>query len=305
MATQIGVSQQVFPVKDLISGPLEAIVEAHALLSQSTLQFISDFGLEPASSEKTAATSAQSPQAAKLRMVEFTYVHPVPDPSNPGNVIDTPVQVKVPLLAMVSLPNLKISEATLDFNIKVVGFSKVTEEERISRLQKAKPPFQVYGVYGPRAQVPEKAEQEPSTLAISIKITKEQVPDAANRILGLVQDAIISRPIKEEAPKAYLFSWDDIPGKDDGRLLEYLEKMYGFDWVRTAKIEKFDDSQTKKIGTIKISTVTKSLWLRLNDEKTKVYLKSYDGTTDEFIAKNENGKLNIYPKTNDRLAKKS
>lgn len=203
MATQIGVSQQVFPVKDLISGPLEAIVEAHALLAQSTLQFISEFGLEPASSEKPAATAVQPSQApaAKLRMVEFTYVHPVPDPSNPGNVIDTPVQVKVPLLAMVSLPNLKISEATLDFNIKVVGFSKIPEEERISKLQRAKPPFQVYGVYASKTQVPEKAEQEPSTLAISIKITKDQVPDAANKILSLLQDAIISRPIKEKAPK--------------------------------------------------------------------------------------------------------
>ncbi len=87
----------------------------------------------------------------------------------------------------------------------------------------------------------------------------------------------------------YLFSWDNIPGNDNGRLIDFLKQNYGIDWVETAKIEKIDDGKT-----IILSTEKNSLYLKLNDEKTNVSLKIDDGRTYEFIAKMENGKLNIY-----------
>ncbi len=97
------------------------------------------------------------------------------------------------------------------------------------------------------------------------------------------------RIVKEELSEEYLFSWDKIPGNDNVRLIEFLKKNFGIDWVKTAKIEKIDDDRT-----IKISTEKKSLSLRFDDEKTKVSLKIDDGRTDEYIAKTENDKLNIY-----------
>jgi hypothetical protein len=86
----------------------------------------------------------------------------------------------------------------------------------------------------------------------------------------------------------FLFSWDNVPGKDNGKLLEYLEQKYGVDWVRTAKIEKTDNNE------IKIATEKNSLSLRLNNENTKVTLTINKVATDEFIVKKENSKLNIY-----------
>lgn len=43
----------------------------------------------------------------------------------------------------------------------------------------------------------------------------------------------------------YLFNWDNIPGKDEGKLIEHLEQKYGVDWVRTAKIEKSNDYEIR------------------------------------------------------------
>jgi hypothetical protein len=40
---------------------------------------------------------------------------------------------------------------------------------------------------------------------------------------------------------AYLFSWDEIPGKDSGRLIEFIEQNFGIDWIKTANIEKIDE----------------------------------------------------------------
>ena len=89
--------------------------------------------------------------------------------------------------------------------------------------------------------------------------------------------------------QSYLFSWDNIPGNDNGRLIDFLKQNYSIDWVETAKIEKIDDGKT-----IILSTEKNSLYLKLNDEKTNVSLKIDDGRTGEFTAKMENGKLNIY-----------
>jgi hypothetical protein len=86
----------------------------------------------------------------------------------------------------------------------------------------------------------------------------------------------------------FLFSWENVPGKDNGKLIEYLEKKYGVDWVRTAKIEKIDNNE------IKIATEKNFLSLKLNNENTKVTLTINKVKTDEFIVKKENSKLNIY-----------
>ena len=86
----------------------------------------------------------------------------------------------------------------------------------------------------------------------------------------------------------YFFSWDNIPGNDNGRLIEFLNRHFTIEWVKTAEIKKIDDGRA-----INVCTGENSLSLNLNDEKTKVYLKIDDGRTCEFIAKTENSKLNI------------
>jgi tetratricopeptide (TPR) repeat protein len=97
--------------------------------------------------------------------------------------------------------------------------------------------------------------------------------------------------------KNFLFSWGEIPGNDSGKLIDFLKQQYGIDWVNTAKIEKIDDDKT-----IKVSIGKNYLSLSLNDEKSKVSLKIDDSRTGDFIAKMENGKLNIYKNKEKELA---
>ncbi len=94
----------------------------------------------------------------------------------------------------------------------------------------------------------------------------------------------------EEIPEnEYLFSLDDVPGNDSGRLLEFLKHRYSIDWVETAEIDKIDDGRT-----IRVYNEVNFLSLKLNNEKTKINLKIDDGRTEEYNAKTENDKLNIY-----------
>ena len=85
-----------------------------------------------------------------------------------------------------------------------------------------------------------------------------------------------------------LFNWYDIPGEHDGRLIEFLKQKFCFPWIKTAKPEKIDNM------TIKASSEGRSICLTLNEDKTKVILKSDPDIIHELIAKMENDKLNIY-----------
>ena len=88
-----------------------------------------------------------------------------------------------------------------------------------------------------------------------------------------------------------MFSWDEIPGNDDERIIEYLKDELKIEWAKTENISKIDDGKT-----IIVSNKEKSISLKLNDEKTKINLKIDDVRADEFTVKTENGKLNIYEK---------
>ena len=91
----------------------------------------------------------------------------------------------------------------------------------------------------------------------------------------------------------YVFNWDEIPGEYDIRLKEFLNQIFGIDWVKTAKIEKIDDSKT-----IKVSTEKKFLLLKLCNEKKEVIVEIDDGRTDKLIARIENDVLKIYLRDN-------
>ena len=87
----------------------------------------------------------------------------------------------------------------------------------------------------------------------------------------------------------YLFCWDEIPGKNEDQLKEFLKKDFCMDWLENAKIEKIE-----KERTIKVSNSKNHLSLLLNNEKTAVILKIDDCKSCEFIARSEGSRLNIY-----------
>jgi hypothetical protein len=65
----------------------------------------------------------------------------------------------------------------------------------------------------------------------------------------------------------YLFSWDEIPGIDSCRLIEFLKQDLGIDWVKEEQLKKDEKSRTLTSWDGK-----KTISLILNDNKTKVNL---------------------------------
>ncbi len=88
---------------------------------------------------------------------------------------------------------------------------------------------------------------------------------------------------------SFLFCWDKIPGRDKEKLTEFLSTI-NIAWAKVAMVEKiYNDT------TIKVSTIDNWLYLRLNNEETKVNLNSNNGRTDEFtVRKSIDGLRNIH-----------
>ena len=88
-----------------------------------------------------------------------------------------------------------------------------------------------------------------------------------------------------------VFSWPRVPGTDERKLKDFLERFYDIDWVHTARVAKSEDGKT-----ISISKDDKTLSLTLNNDDSEVILKIDDIETDKnkFMAKEENGELKIY-----------
>ncbi|MCX9010442.1 MAG: hypothetical protein OIN66_04885 [Candidatus Methanoperedens sp.] len=99
----------------------------------------------------------------------------------------------------------------------------------------------------------------------------------------------------------YLFSWDQIPGNDNGKLIKFLSQEFGIDWLKTAKIERNDDGRTIIVSNYEDEN--KNISLRLNDEKNNVTIIIVDVKTDKFIVKMENKQLNIYRVTSNDVAR--
>lgn len=99
------VSSQVMELKDLISGPLVATVDADTISARRYLSYLCELAFE--------SYDHQTGKAGPLRMLEFTYQ----TSSMEGQHMQ---KVSIPMLTLVPLPLLQVQEADFDFDIQIV-----------------------------------------------------------------------------------------------------------------------------------------------------------------------------------------
>jgi len=83
--------------------------------------------------------------------------------------------------------------------------------------------------------------------------------------------------------------WDEIPGTDNGILIDFLEQKFGINWAKTAMIEKSEDGKT-----LKATAERNSFLIKINDKKSEALLEVNEVKINTLKAEAENGKLRIY-----------
>ena len=109
MAANIGAELQALPLEYMLGAPMTAVIKAQALAAQTTVDFIEKIGLE------------EDPNTGELslRTAEFSYIQPLPDPANPGAIIEQPATLRVPLLSMAPIPFIRVSDLNVSFEFKI------------------------------------------------------------------------------------------------------------------------------------------------------------------------------------------
>ncbi|HNX10189.1 MAG TPA: metallophosphoesterase family protein [Methanothrix sp.] len=90
---------------------------------------------------------------------------------------------------------------------------------------------------------------------------------------------------------SYLFSWDNIPGKDDHLLRDFIIKKFHADWIMKAGFNKSADAKT-----INSSYGNNTLSLKLNQVLKNATLQLDNGLSSELYANTINNSVKIYNK---------
>lgn len=99
------VSSQIMELKDLISGPLVATIDADTISTRRYLSYLYELAFE--SYDPTTG------KVGKLRSLEFNY-----RTSDSFGIHNQ--KVSIPLLTLVPLPLLQVKEADFDFDIQII-----------------------------------------------------------------------------------------------------------------------------------------------------------------------------------------
>lgn len=162
--------------KKMIGGPLQAAVDAQVASSLATVNFINSVGFVDVDGKKT------------LVMVDFT--HERNDVTDEGNELNKKIYVKVPLLAMLPIPSLRIEHVIVDFNAKLnsVESSSVSDAIGVDAEVKAgwgPVNFKVSASYQRKSVTGVEVKKE-FALNVNVKAVQDEMPGGLEKILGLL-----------------------------------------------------------------------------------------------------------------------
>ncbi len=136
-----------------------------------------------------------------------------------------------------------------------------------------------------------KFDFEDEWTADEVSITKKDISTRKHSILSNgAEFEIILRGSSIFSEGEFLFRWNEIPGNDSDRLIEFLIQNYDANWVTKDLVTKSDDK------TIVITDGKNSISLERIEEDSKMILTINKNRTDEFLLREEEEKRNIYKK---------
>ncbi|RMH33076.1 MAG: DUF2589 domain-containing protein [Nitrospirae bacterium] len=173
------------PLHDLLSAPLSAAIEAQVQTSLGLVSLIQDLGFDT------------SNQQQDVRTVEFRYARDGLDAEGRPAKIET--CLRIPLLAMIALPNLEIGSITVNVLAKTQT-GKASEQSPLLKLPntlKDRYPFLLSRPslrVAPTSRTLAKGAPQttrPYDLEISFNASSEEHPDGIQRVLTTISSLIM------------------------------------------------------------------------------------------------------------------
>jgi hypothetical protein len=166
------------PFRAMIGGPLQAAVDAQVASSLATIDFINRVGFKEAAGDGTR----------ELVMVDFSHTRK--DVDAEGKDTSQKVNVRVPLLAMLPIPSLRIEHVIVDFNVKLNSVESYQVSDKLGVEAEIKAgwgpvSFRVSGSYQRQSTTGVEVKKE-YMLSVNVKAVQDEIPAGLEKILGML-----------------------------------------------------------------------------------------------------------------------
>ena len=209
MPAAIGAELQQLPLGYLLGSPLKAAIEAQALAAKTTVDFIFNVGLEE---------DASNPGEYKIRTADFNFTQIITDPAYPGNVYDVYSSLSVPILSIVPVPFIRISDLSVSFEFKIRDVQTASSKFETTGSTGIKNTTEVNGKFGggllgffggPSGSMKNTTEVQlnasvtyqatnrqttdrSATFKMTMNAVQDVIPEGLSRVLNILNDAIKS-----------------------------------------------------------------------------------------------------------------
>jgi hypothetical protein len=216
MAELVNMSDQFkgLPMDSLIGGPLSAACDAQIKLANATADFIKVIGFMPPSKEKFE----KDPNAVgDTRTATFKFKRPVELPvaisppaevgklPQPPSIAEELVELEVPMLAIVQVPNLSITTVDVTFDMEVKSSFTSTEKAEAEAAMAADVTVG-WGIFKAKVHIQGKVSSHKENTRSSDNSAKYHVavhaedrgmPEGLARVIDILQTSIAPRKISE------------------------------------------------------------------------------------------------------------
>lgn len=195
--------------ESMLGGPLVAVVNAQAQSAMATVNFIKEVGFKKPSAEASAGgdTGTEEPIYVSFKypkeLSPFVPADPTTSPPTPAQaaVYETH-ELKVPILTMLPIPFIRIDTTTVDFNAKInsVEYRKTDTRLKVDASLEAKAGW-LWGSAKLKVSTSYQRNTQQGTsvnrtysMAVHIKAVQDEMPEGMERVLGILEGAISSKP---------------------------------------------------------------------------------------------------------------
>ena len=200
----------------MLGGPLIAVVNAQAQAAMTTVDFIKQVGFQPEPEDALDAPKTREPIYVTFEYPKEVspYQPAVEEETDDQGKTVTParpaqpavwqkMELRVPILTMLPIPFLRIEETTIDFNAKinsVESHQSETEYKRDTTVQArigfwiAKASLKVSTAYQSKTRSGTETKRTYS-MVVHIRAVQEEMPAGTERLLGILENAISSKPV--------------------------------------------------------------------------------------------------------------
>ena len=206
--------------ESMLGGPLVAVINAQAQAAMSTINFIKEVGFKkPTEQNAGSDTSTEDPIYVTFKYPKEVSPYQPAVPASPGDPAAVPPipatpgkpeldavfkmqELQVPILTMLPIPFIRVQEATVDFNAKInsVEYRKTDTNLKINASIEANAGW-LWGSAKLKVSTAfQRSTAEGNTvdrtysMAVHIKAVQDEMPAGMEKVLGILENAITSKP---------------------------------------------------------------------------------------------------------------